>query len=323
MKVKKNTMLLVFIGLLTIIILIEVYLRTYWGFCDSVLMMESKNYEYIEQPNQNRFRFRHHVFYNSFSMRSPEPDTNVYTILGFGDSVINGGVMVDQDSLATTIMSDELTKQLHKKVQVLNVGAGSWGPDNAYAYLEEKGNFNAKVIFLVVSSHDAYDNMDFMPVLDKVNRYESKQYNLALWELWVKYIWPRLKDNLKTEETEVFKRGKIFNSGFPHFYQYCKSRGLPFYIYLNPDKTELIAHRYNQQGQEIIKFCKDNSIEVIEGIETTKLEDYRGIIHMNNQGQRHMANAIKNVILSKVITKVESDKNHFSPQYNSTLKVKF
>ena len=103
MKLKRSRMLLFILSFLTIFVLLEFYLRSYWGFCDSVLMMESKNYEYIEQPNQNRFRFRHHVFYNSFSMRSPEPDTNAYTILGFGDSVINGGVMVDQDSLATSI----------------------------------------------------------------------------------------------------------------------------------------------------------------------------------------------------------------------------
>lgn len=284
--------------LLLSFVLIEVYLREYWGFCDNVLMMYSPHYEYIEQPNQKRFRFRDYIYYNQYSMRSPEVDTSALTILGFGDSIINGGVMVDQDSLATTLLSKELSKALQQKVQVLNVGAGSWGPDNDYAYLKEKGNFNAKMIFLLVSSHDAYDNMDFQPVIDKVNRYKSKQYKSAIVELIEKYMIPRILESSGEEEAPIIKKGKEFNSGFLNFYEYCKEKNIPFFIYLHPDKNELTAQKYSEQGQQIIDFCKQYNIPCIQSLHSIKPEDYRGVIHMNHSGQRHMKNDLLPAILS-------------------------
>lgn len=283
-------------AILLLLIGTEIYLRKYWGFCDSVLMMENKHYEYIAQPNQDRFRFRHHVQYNSFSMRSPEPDTSAWVILGFGDSVINGGVMVDQDSLATTLLSAQLSNSLHRKVQVLNISAGSWGPDNNYAYLQEKGNFNAKMILLVASSHDAYDNMDFIPVIDKMHRFESKQYHFAIWELIHKYILPRMSDSFSHEDP-VGKKSNTFNTGFASLDKYCKDRGIPFIIYLNPDKYELEGKGYHKEGREIIRFCEENNIPLIQGLNNTLPGDYRGAIHMNDSGQRHMAKAILPVIL--------------------------
>lgn len=280
----------------------EVYLRKYWGFCDNVLMMASPNYEYIQQPNQKRFRFRNHIEYNQFSMRSPEVDTTAVTILGFGDSVINGGVMVDQDSLTTSLLSKELSIELNKQVQVLNIGAGSWGPDNDFAYLKEKGNFNAKMIFLIVSSHDAYDNMDFVPVIDKVMRYESKQYKSAIWELINKYVIPRILDGSVSEENGIIKKGKEFNPGFLNFYEYCKEKNIPFFIYLHPDKNELSEKKYNSQGQSIIEFCQKHDILCIQSIQSAKPVDYRGVIHMNNSGQRKMKEDLKPVILSLLKT---------------------
>lgn len=299
MKIKTRKRVITWIIIVFVLfVFTEIYLREYWGFCDNVLMMYSPHYEYIEQPNQNRFRFRDHIYYNKYSMRSPEVDTSAFIILGFGDSIINGGVMVDQDSLTTTLLTKELTDTLHTKVQVLNIGAGSWGPDNDFAYLQEKGNFNAKMIFLLVSSHDAHDNMDFEPVIDKVNRYESKQYKLATMELLKKYIIPRVFDGKEKEEISIIKKGKVFNTGFLNFYNYCKENNIPFFIYLHPDKNELAAQKYDWEGQMIINFCKQYDIPCIQSLHSIKPGDYRGVIHMNHSGQRHMKEDLLPVILS-------------------------
>ena len=90
---------------ITMLVCVELFLRQYYGFCDTVLIKEDPDFEYIAQPNQHHFRFRNNVNYNSKSMRSEEIDVSSKIILGFGDSVINGGVTTDQDSLATTILS--------------------------------------------------------------------------------------------------------------------------------------------------------------------------------------------------------------------------
>lgn len=286
----KKKWIVYFFILFTFLLALEIYLRFYWGFCDNVLMMANDKYEYIAQPNQHRFRFRNHIDINSYSQRSAEPDSSSFIILGLGDSVIGGGVMVDQDSLATERLSRSLTISLGRKVQVLNVGAGSWGPDNCYAYVKENGDFTAKIAFLLVSSHDAFDNMDFKPVIDKVNRYESSQYKLALWELFKKYALPRLSGKLGIFESSPGAKGKTFNTGFLNLATYFKSKGVPFFIFLHPDQDELKNREFNYMGKEIIHFCDSMKIPLyLQPFNSLSEADYRGIIHMNNSGQGKMA----------------------------------
>ena len=163
----------------------EITLRQVWGFANAPLYQESSSYEYMARPNQDGYRFGNHFHYNSFSQRSDEPDSTKTIVLGLGDSVLFGGVMTDQDSLATSLFSAETD------MQMLNISAGSWGPDNCAAYLKEKGMFGAKAMFLLVSSHDAHDNMDFKPVVGKHASYPDRQYLLAWGELIGRYLYPK------------------------------------------------------------------------------------------------------------------------------------
>lgn len=101
-------------------------------------------------------------------------DSTKTIVLGLGDSVLYGGVQTDQDSLAISIFSS-LTGY-----QMLNISAGSWEPDNCAAYLKHFGTFNAKAIFLVVSSHDAHDNITHQPVVGIHPSYPNKQYTCAI-----------------------------------------------------------------------------------------------------------------------------------------------
>lgn len=159
---------------LCLIVFVELILRYAFGFCDAVLYQPSPAYEYIAQPNQHRYRFFSHIDYNSYSQRSDEPDSTKTIVLGLGDSVIFGGTMLDQDSIATTLFSKETG------MQMLNISSGSWGPDNCAAYLKEKGTFGAKAMVLVCSSHDAFDVMSHIPVVGIYPNYPDKQYKLAI-----------------------------------------------------------------------------------------------------------------------------------------------
>lgn len=171
--------------LVTIFVIGEIALRK-MGFTDAPLYFESDKYEYMACPNQDGYRFGNHYHFNSFSQRSEEPDSTKVIILGLGDSVIYGGVMTDQDSLATSLFTKETG------LQMLNIATGSWGPDNCAAYLKEKGLFRAKAMFLLVSSHDAYDNMDFKKVVGIHDSYPNKQYKLAWGELICRYLYPKV-----------------------------------------------------------------------------------------------------------------------------------
>lgn len=297
--------LLIVVALL-FLILCEVILREGWGFCDTVLMQESERYEYIAQPNQDRMRFRHHVIYNSLSMRSSEPQKGSVRILGLGDSVINGGVLTDQDSLATTLLSSALSDTLHQEVQILNISAGSWGPDNCNAYLEEKGYFDAKVMLLVVSSHDAYDNMDFKPTVGVHVSFPSKQYISAIVELFDRYLIPKVKGwfHEKTlnqqladfeEEHGIKKDGKCFNPGFAALKQKADSLQIPMIIYLHAERSEWKDKKYNLQGQKIIEFAQQENILIIKDLDADINENWyreNDNIHLSQYGQHQMAELI-------------------------------
>jgi len=281
----------------------EMVLRFIFGFCDAVLYQESDRYEYIAQPNQHRYRFFSHIDYNSCSQRSDEPDTTKTIILGLGDSVIFGGTMIDQDSIATTLFT-EMTG-----MQMLNISAGSWGPDNCAAYLREKGTFGAKAIILVCSSHDAYDVMSHQPVVGIYPDYPDCQYKLALCELFGRYLLPRVASCLKVGselvdpdaavvkgKTEVAKKSSRFNPGFDELKAVSDSLAIPFVIYLHAETGELRQGHYNSMGQEIRKWGRDNNVALVCGLESGEKEYmYRDIIHFNEKGQKHLAKCMNRI----------------------------
>lgn len=284
----------------------ELVLRYGLGFCDTVLMIEDPDFEYIPAPNQDRFRFRNHIKYNRHSMRSPELDSCSIKYLFFGDSVLNGGTLTDQDEMATTYLDDTLSKLEGQKVQTLSISAGSWGPDNAYAYLKKRGDFNSKKIILITSSHDAYDNRGFEKIVDVLEGFPSNQYKIAWQELIERYILPKIlvkieKGTNSTDHLGINKRNanSAFNSGFLSFYKYTKEHEIPLILYLHAETPELKAGKYNSQGQEIIDFAKKHKILIIKDLDfKPSIEDYRDQIHLSALGHRKMAKTLLPYLIS-------------------------
>lgn len=274
----------------------EMALRQIWGFCDAPLSIESEKYEYEFAPNQDRFRFRKHIKYNSFSQRSEEPNKGGKKVLGCGDSVINGGSHTDQGSIATTIFTEETG------VQMLNISAGSWGPDNCAAYLKEKGIFDAEGIIVCLSSHDAYDIMDFKPVVGKSTAYPVKQYWCAWAELIDRYLLPRVtgiftkatvdeNDPDATVNAGIQKQGNVFNPGWEELRLIAMNKGINFAVYLHAEKSEVESGGYNNQGQEIIAWANEHDVPLYLGLENGEdLDGLRDNIHLNELGQRRLAN---------------------------------
>lgn len=284
-----------------IFISIEIFLRNRYGFCDAVLMRENLKYEYIAQPNQSRVRLGNRISYNSLSMRGPEVDTTARIILGFGDSVFNGGTQTDDSALASIILTAALSQFYDEKVQFLNISAGSWGPDNCYAYLKEHRDFNGEAIYLFTSSHDAYDNMNFQKIVGVNPSFPDKQYKLAVWELMDRYLFPWIKKKVATSSHKESdsdlginkkKDGDEFNTGFLNLYEYSVSNQIPLVIYLHAEKDELKRKTYNSQGQEIIKFAEKYHIPVIQDLGILDAQDYRDNIHINEKGQKKMADLV-------------------------------
>ena len=301
-----------------LIALLECTLRFVFGFCDAVLYQSSPAYEYIAQPNQHRYRFFSHIDYNSYSQRSEEPDSTKTIVLGLGDSVIFGGTLLDQDSIATTLFSKETG------MQMLNISSGSWGPDNCAAYLKEKGTFGAKAMVLVCSSHDAFDVMSHIPVVGIYPNYPDKQYKLAIWEVIDRYLMPRIKvyfrgkqlldpdaqvvEKVKSEERRVknsntasdegvAQKSLNFNPGFDQLLLISEEKHIPFFIYLHPEVCEVMSRKYKAGGLMIMEWAKTHHIKLIDGLnEGVTIDMYRDVIHLNEKGQRNLANSLKKMI---------------------------
>lgn len=313
--------------------LTELVLRYKYGFCNAPLYVYDPDFEYVYAPNQNVKRFGNVIRTNSLSMRSEEVSPSDSTvILLIGDSVVNGGNLTDQDSIATTILEKRFVKMYGKKVRVLNISAGSWGPDNIAAFLKKYGLFKAKLICLVTSSHDAHDIMSHYNTVGIDPGMPDKQYTLALIELWDRYRFlilykinaflfspttetkqqketkaktevikqtvpePAMKDSIKQvvlNDAGIRKKGIGFNPGYKQLFDMAKADSIPFFIYLHPEISEIELGHFNDQGEEIIQFAKENNIRLINEFDLgINLKYYRDtdVIHYNNSGQLFLAN---------------------------------
>lgn len=280
-----------------LLICVEVILRKTLGLGETVLFQRDDTFEYIAQANQDRTRFGNRILYNEYSMRSyPLRSDDQCIILGFGDSVINGGALTDHDSLATTMAED----QLNKGGRFLNISAGSWGPDNCAGYVRKFGDFKARMIFLVVSSHDAYDNMTFEATAGYHESYPDRQPASAIAELFSRYLTMFLEptnDEVKQDLATRNRQGIRFNSGFDFFKNYSRDHNIPLIICLHLELPEIENHQFNTEGQEILNYCKINNIKVITGLEIGENESHlRDEIHLNEKGQKLWANAFVNEV---------------------------
>ena len=301
----KNNWLKIAISVLVVLLILELFARFVLGLGEVPLYVESENYEYIYAPSQKVRRFGNTIITNEFSMRSlPLSSEDEIRILKFGDSVINGGSLTDHDSLASTILEKRLSMQFNKKIRVLNISAGSWGPENAFRYLQEHGDFGANIIILVYSSHDLYDNMDFTRIVGVAPSWPKHQPLCAISDGFLHYVWPQLKRifGVKERFEIIHGIGEVNageNRGWSHFIDYCKKNDIKLLVYLHATKSELKQRKMNENGQRIIQILKENNIDYLFGINNGISEKgYRDNIHLNNEGQKELADILFPILIN-------------------------
>lgn len=282
--------------LMTILVLLGVEATVHYclGLGETPTYIEDPQFEYIYSPNQAVHRFGNLILTNEYSMRSLPLKNNEYRILMFGDSVLNGGNLTDHSQLATTLLENHFQKEVNQSIRILNISAGGWGPDNAYAYLTKYGNFDANEIILVFSSHDANDNMKHEKIVDLHKSYPSTQPYTAITDGFFRYFVPRMQKLFSYNNKEEFPKinkielGEKFNTGWSDFVDYAKLYHIRLSVILHPNREEVINRQYNENGMEIINFLKRNNIFCHQEIENITLQYYRDGIHYNVDGQRFL-----------------------------------
>jgi hypothetical protein len=302
---------------LVFLILLEVSLRFLFGLGRPVLFVENKLYEYIYAPNQNLKRFGNKIITNEYSMRSlPISIHDSIRILKVGDSIINGGSLTDQDSLASTILEKELQKEYKIQIRVLNISAGSWGPDNAFEYINQNGTFGSQFMVLTFSSHDLYDSMEHEKIVDLDPSYPSSNPSCAISELLFRYIIPFCKAHLKpgsfnkkiTSNHISVSKEKI-NTGWKKFFEYAKKNKIKLLVVLHPTIEEIKERKYNNDAEKIIQMLNKAHVPFILELDNlTNTSFYRDDIHYNAQGQKFLVRELLPFMKEYIQEKIDSIK---------------
>lgn len=177
---------------------------------------------------------------------------------------------------------------------------------------------------LVCSSHDAFDVMSHVPVVGIYPSYPEKQYKLAIWEVIDRYLMPgvrwwlgqrqlvdpdaqvvekvkceerRMKNANEVKDEGVVQKSLNFDPGFDQLLQISDEKKIPFVIYLHPEVSEVMNRQYKEGGKLIMEWAEKHHVRLVNGLaEGVTTDMYRDVIHLNEKGQRNLANSFEKII---------------------------
>ncbi|MBK8613713.1 MAG: hypothetical protein IPN85_09500 [Flavobacteriales bacterium] len=273
-----------------LVLLGELVLR-FWGLRDHPLYATDTRYEYMTLPDQDVHYGRVHFRTNELGLRSaPIRKKRGKRVLVIGDSVVNGGLQTTQDSLATALA------QQRTGIELINLSAASWGPDNAMAFLRTHGTFEADAIILVFSSHDAYDRMTFTPIVGVHPSYPDHR-PLFAWSI----VMDRLLYRAGRGYRPPAERG-AFVDGWKALRDTTASLRIPLVVLLHPELGELTMGHYDDRGQRILDSLHAWHVPVIELLDGSDASLYTDRIHLGNAGHQRLAEVLSSVLYATTDT---------------------
>lgn len=316
-KAIRNWPLWAFLSAVTLSAGAEVFLR-WFGLCQGAIYVSDPDYEYMHAPNQRTRPFGNLLETNEFGMRSrPIRGDCVVRALVVGDSVINGGNPTPQEALATSILEAGLQRRNGEKERILNVSAGSWGPDNAAAFLRRHGLFGARAIIAVFSSHDIGDIMTHEPVVGVIPSFPASKSRTAIGEAIFRYAWPRLRPLLRLQSSPsdglgINKFQGQVNPGWRQLREIATRADIPFVALLHRTKAEFMSKSFDEQGRQLIAYLEASGIPV-EFESGFQLDSYRDQIHLSNKGQADLARVLAGILNQRSTGGDQTGRTHNSP----------
>ena len=292
----------------------ELFARFYLGLGDPPLSQTHPTIEYLFKPNQTVHRFGNLFQTNRYGMRSEDftpqkTDPRELRVLVFGDSVVNGGNLTDQQNLATSILKRTLSQGLGRPVVVGNISAGSWGPLNEFSYLKQYGLLDADIVVIVLSSSDYDDAPTFEP-LNPLTHPTEKPFS-ALQEGLVRYIPRYLHGNAVNEsgvvpdaQADHNKRDIEVSLDAEHdFLEMAKAHGVKVLLVQHWTESELHSARPLQGHEDIRRVAVSSAIpiyddrEILQSFLSSGKNPFRDDIHLNDNGQKALAELLSGTIL--------------------------
>jgi hypothetical protein len=279
------------------LIFLELFARLYLGLGDPALVQPHPTIEYYFKPNQVVHPFHNLFRTNRYGMRSddfPPRKTRAdeLRVLVFGDSVVNGGNLTDHSRLATTLLQERLTRELHRPVIVANISAGSWGPPNQLAYINQFGFLDADVAIFVLSSSDASDAPTFDPL--NPNTHPTAAPFSAAWEGATRYL-PRYFPSkpVASPEPQINPHDvEVSIAAESSFLERARAAGLATILLQHWMATEVASGQPEPGHEEILAAARAVGVPVYQDADVLRryqakgLNPYRDNIHLNDNGQR-------------------------------------
>ncbi|WP_427161065.1 SGNH/GDSL hydrolase family protein [Aliinostoc sp. HNIBRCY26] len=180
--------LLILGGVVVALVLLEIGLRSLFGFGNPLTYIADDQIGYLLAPNQRTRRFGNLIEINEYSMRSgavaQTPPTR--RVLMLGDSIVNGGWWTDQANTISSLLMASLSQQ--QPTEVLNASANSWGPRNELAYLKKYGTFQAQTLVLLINTDDLFATAPTSLPVGRDRNYPNQKPVLGLIEVWQRYV---------------------------------------------------------------------------------------------------------------------------------------
>lgn len=169
------------------------------------LLYEKTDYGYRVRPDQSLTRFGNRVSYNAYGMRSApvdaRPPAGVLRVLCVGDSITFGSTSTDQsDTYPYQLQALLETYGAPGRYEVLNISAGGWAMENEEGWLKAHGVYGSHAVILQVATHDLFQEKAGSEVVGTHAAFPERPPLLALQELMVRYVLPRLSARLRLRD---------------------------------------------------------------------------------------------------------------------------
>lgn len=309
--------LILFLAVLGLCVVVEVGLRSRYGFGNPLIYITDPQIGYLLAPNQRTRRYGNRIAINQYSMRSapiekiPAPST--LRVLIIGDSIANGGWWTDQDNTISSLLTRSL-KSLNisnfKDIEVLNASANSWSPRNELAYLQRFGNFNAQVVVLLINTDDLFGTAPTSLPVGRDRNYPDKKPPLALAEVWQRYIIkPKPIPEIKAVQKETGDIVGINLEAISQIQAFARENNSEFLLLMTPLLREIGEpgpRDYEiKTRQRLIDFTQAQQITYIDFLPLLNAHPdakalYQDNIHFNLQGNQFLSQVIERSLLAKL-----------------------
>lgn len=302
--------LIVLATVFVLLLILEVGLRSRFGFGNPLIYIADAEIGYLLAPNQQTRRFGNRIEINEYSMRggaiSPTHPESTLRVLLLGDSIANGGWWTDQADTLSAIMASGLkstfAQDAFTQVEVLNASANSWGPRNELAYLKRFGSFGAQVVVLLINTDDLFATAPASVQVGRDRNYPAKKPLLALQEVFTRYVLPAPNiPELEKLNQEPGDRVALNLTAIGEIQASAKSSNSKFLLAMTPllrEVGEPGPRDYEiKERQRLSKFTASKQILYLDFLPVfnsaeSKESLYRDHIHLSYQGNCQVSEAI-------------------------------